>query len=155
MVFRAVGWAAGQGRSLDEVWTLASRANDRTRTLGVAFSGCTLPGAQAPLFTVPAGRMAIGMGIHGEPGIQECPLPTAAELARLLVDRLLAERPHHEGEHDLSRVAVILNGLARSKPKSSTSPTKASTMSWPPPASPSSPPRWANSRPASRWPGSR
>lgn len=115
MVFRAAGWAASQGRSLDEVWTLASRANDRTRTLGVAFSGCALPGAQAPLFTVPAGRMAIGMGIHGERGIEECPLPTADELAHLLVDRLLAERPDHDGEHDLTRVAVILNGLGSVK----------------------------------------
>ena len=114
-VFRVAGWASGQGRSLDEVWTLASRANDRTRTLGVAFSGCTLPGAPAPLFTVPAGRMAIGMGIHGEPGIEECPLPTADGLARLLVDRLLAERPDDAGGQGLNRVAVILNGLGSVK----------------------------------------
>jgi dihydroxyacetone kinase len=114
MVFRAAGWGAGQGRSLDEVWAVAARANDRTRTLGVAFSGCALPGAQEPLFTVPAGRMAIGMGIHGEHGIDECALPTAAELAHLLVERLLAERPDDDGG-DLTRVAVILNGLGSVK----------------------------------------
>ena len=47
------------------------RANDRTRTLGVAFAGCTLPGAETPLFTSPDGQMGVGLGIHGEPGIAE------------------------------------------------------------------------------------
>jgi len=39
-----------------------------TRTLGVAFDGCTLPGADRPLFTVLPGSMDLGLGIHGEPG---------------------------------------------------------------------------------------
>ncbi len=118
VVFRAAAWAAEQGRSLDEVWTLADRANERTRTLGVAFSGCTLPGADGPLFTVPHGRMAVGMGIHGEPGIEETAMPTADELAELLVERILAAAPDDadavatDGEH---RAAVILNGLGSVK----------------------------------------
>jgi len=110
-VFRVAGWAAEQGRDLDAVTALASRANERTRSIGVAFSGCTLPGADEPLFTVPAGHMAVGMGIHGEPGIETLPLPSAAELATMLVERLLGERPDHAGD----RVAVILNGLGSVK----------------------------------------
>jgi D-erythrulose 4-kinase len=93
VVFRAAAWGSEQGRDLDGVWELADRANQRTRTLGVAFSGCTLPGAHEPLFTVPPGRMAVGMGIHGEPGVDEVAMPTADELARLLVGRLLADAP--------------------------------------------------------------
>jgi dihydroxyacetone kinase len=116
LVFRAAGWAAAQGRSLDQVWELASRANERTRTLGVAFSGCTLPGAQQPLFTVARGTMAVGMGIHGEPGIDpEAPMPTAAELAQMLVTRLLAAAPNLPAGADAMRVAVILNGLGSVK----------------------------------------
>ena len=110
-VFRVAGWAAEQGRDLDAVTALASRANERTRSIGVAFSGCTLPGADEPLFTVPAGHMAVGMGIHGEPGIETLPLPSAAELATMLVERLLGERPDHAGD----RVAVIVNGLGSVK----------------------------------------
>ncbi|QAY60121.1 dihydroxyacetone kinase family protein [Microbacterium protaetiae] len=110
-VFRVAGWAAEQGRSLDDVAALAARANERTRSIGVAFSGCTLPGADAPLFTVPEGQMAVGMGIHGEPGIETVPLPKASELAAMLVERLLAERP--DGAAD--RVAVIVNGLGSVK----------------------------------------
>jgi dihydroxyacetone kinase len=90
---------------------VARRANDRTRTLGVGFDGCTLPGAAAPLFSVPGGRMGVGLGIHGEPGIAEEPLPAAAELAALLVASVTAERPAGAD----GRVAAILNGLGRTK----------------------------------------
>src|SRR5918996_1404501 len=48
--------AAEAGYDLDGVERVALLANDRTRTLGVAFDGCTMPGAREPLFTVPDGR---------------------------------------------------------------------------------------------------
>jgi len=112
-VFRAAAWAAEQGRALDDVWALADRANRRTRTLGVAFSGCTLPGAAEPLFRVKPGTMAIGMGIHGEPGIEERLLSTADGLAELLVERLLVEQDQATG--DSARVGVIVNGLGSVK----------------------------------------
>ncbi|NCT89401.1 dihydroxyacetone kinase family protein [Cellulomonas sp. APG4] len=110
-VFKVAAAAAEAGASLDEVERLARHANDRTRTLGVAFDGCTLPGADAPLFGVPEGRMGIGVGIHGEPGIGETDMPTAHELAVTLVDQVLAEAP----APGPSRAAVVLNGLGRTK----------------------------------------
>src|SRR5699024_8784279 len=106
-VFKVAAAAAEAGRPLAEVVELATRANAATRTLGVAFTGCTLPGSSEPLFTVPHGRMGVGMGIHGEPGIDEQDIPSADELAELLVTRLLQERP--EGASD--RAVVLLNGL--------------------------------------------
>ena len=84
-VFKIAGAAAERGLDLADVARLAQRAAERTRTLGVAFSGCTLPGADAPLFTVPDGKMAIGLGIHGESGISEIDRPTADAVAELLV----------------------------------------------------------------------
>ncbi|WP_285362803.1 dihydroxyacetone kinase family protein [Microbacterium sp. LMC-P-041] len=110
-VFRAAGAAAEAGYDLAAVTAVAAKANDRTRSFGVAFSGCTLPGARAPLFAVPPGRMAVGLGIHGEPGISEADIPTADELAELLVSRLLDERP--EGAD--GRVIPLLNGLGSLK----------------------------------------
>ena len=110
-VFKVAGAAAEAGADLDEVERLANLANDRTRSLGVAFSGCTLPGAADELFTVPEGMMSLGLGIHGEPGISELPVPTANGLADILVDRLLAERPQGATE----RVIPILNGLGSVK----------------------------------------
>lgn len=109
-VYKVAGAAAEAGLSLDVVEQLAQRANARTRSLGVAFSGCTLPGASTPLFTVPNGQMGIGMGLHGEPGLAEGPIGTADELATMLVDRLLAERPS-DVPPSSQRVVVLLNGL--------------------------------------------
>jgi dihydroxyacetone kinase len=113
-VFKVAGAAAEEGSSLDEVERVARLTNDRTRSFGVAFDGCTLPGADEPLFTVPEGRMAVGLGIHGEPGIDETAVPTADELAELFVSRLLEEVP--EGvEVSGARVVPILNGLGSVK----------------------------------------
>nr|WP_321983728.1 dihydroxyacetone kinase family protein [uncultured Lichenicoccus sp.] len=110
-VFKIAGAAAEAGQSLDAVERIARRANACTRSFGVAFGGCMLPGAKQPLFSVPDGRMAIGLGIHGEPGIDELAILPAAELAALLVDRLLSEAPTDGGP----RVAAILNGLGSTK----------------------------------------
>lgn len=110
-VFKILGAAAAAGYDLDAVEAVGRRANAATRSFGVAFSGCTLPGATDPLFTVPEGRMSIGLGIHGEPGISEADLPTSVELAQLLVSTLLAERP----EGAAQRAVVLLNGLGTFK----------------------------------------
>jgi dihydroxyacetone kinase len=114
-VFKAAAVAAEAGHDLHTVFALATRANDRTRSFGVAFGGCTLPGATEPLFTVPAGRMALGMGIHGEPGIGEQDIPTADELAELFVASLLNEVPSAVPTVAGSRVGLILNGLGSVK----------------------------------------
>lgn len=126
-VFKVASAAADAGADLETVSAIASRANARTRSIGVAFSGCTLPGASTPLFIVPAGRVAVGMGVHGEPGISEAPVPTADELADLLVNAVLAEAPTDIGHPGVSsvaptagtagagRAAVILNGLGSVK----------------------------------------
>ncbi|MCW2913778.1 MAG: D-erythrulose kinase [Actinomycetia bacterium] len=111
VVFKVAGAAAEEGYDLDSVERVARHANDRTRTLGVAFAGCTMPGAAAPLFTVPAGRMGVGLGIHGEPGVGEDALPRAADLATRLVSGVLAEKPAGSGD----RVTAILNGLGTTK----------------------------------------
>lgn len=110
-VFKVLGAAAERGEDLGTVVALGERANAATRTMGVAFAGCTLPGAEAPLFSLTDGQMGLGLGIHGEPGLADVPLPRAAEVAKVLVDRVLAERPGTGTD----RVAVILNGLGATK----------------------------------------
>lgn len=113
-VFKAAAAAAEAGATLAEVVSVAVESNRRTRSFGVAFDGCTLPGASDALFHVPDGRMAIGLGIHGEPGISEEAVPTADGLAEMLVARLLEELP--EGvELQGARVAPVLNGLGTVK----------------------------------------
>jgi len=110
-VFKVAGAAAEAGLSLNEVERVAVKANASTRTIGVAFSGCSLPGADHPLFTVPPGRMGVGLGIHGETGIDEMPMGSADDIARLLFDRVNAEAPPDDRRH----VAVLVNGLGTVK----------------------------------------
>ncbi|MCW6030140.1 dihydroxyacetone kinase family protein [Pantoea sp. JK] len=114
-VFKAACAAAEAGHDLSQVLQLAQHANNRTRTFGVAFSGCSLPGASHPLFEVEKGRMALGLGIHGEPGIKETDMPSADELAEIFVERLLNELPADIPQPEGQRVAVILNGLGSVK----------------------------------------
>lgn len=114
-VFKIAGAAIEAGANLDEAERVAWKANDATRSIGVAFDGCTLPGADEPLFHVEKGQMGVGLGIHGEPGIRDNPLGSAAEIADLLVDELFTEEPARgENGYD-GRVAVILNGLGTVK----------------------------------------
>jgi dihydroxyacetone kinase len=107
LALKIIGAAAERGDSLDEVERIATLANEATRSFGVAFTGCTLPGATHPLFTVPAGKLAVGLGIHGEPGISEVDLRPADDVADLLVDGLFDER----GPQPDRAVAVLVNGL--------------------------------------------
>lgn len=110
-VFKIAGAAAEAGMKLDDVERVAIKANKNTVSFGVAFSGCTLPGAKEPLFTVPAQRIGVGLGIHGEPGISEEDMMPASALAKMLVDKLVKEKP----AACKGRVAVILNGLGCTK----------------------------------------
>lgn len=110
-VFKVLSAAAAAGKDLDEVERLGNLANEKTRTLGVAFSGCTMPGADSPLFTVEEGQMGVGLGIHGEPGIRDEPRPSAHELGTLLAKSVLAEAPEGSGQ----RVGLIVNGLGVTK----------------------------------------
>jgi dihydroxyacetone kinase len=110
-VFKCASAAAEDGLDITGVIRVAEASNAATRTLGVAFDGCTLPGAESPLFTVPDKQMGVGLGIHGEPGVRDEPMPSAADLAATLVDGVLDDKP----ATDSQRIAVILNGLGRTK----------------------------------------
>ena len=105
-VFKILGGASDANYSLDDVAEIGKRANERTMTLGIAFDGCTLPGSKQPLFSVPRGRLELGLGIHGEPGMRTVETVSAKSMASMLLDPLIAERPNDDGD-----VVVIVNGL--------------------------------------------
>ncbi|MGO1226007.1 dihydroxyacetone kinase family protein [Brachybacterium sp.] len=114
-VFKIAGAAIEAGADLDEAERIAVKANDATRSFGVAFDGPTLPGAEDALFHVEDGQMGVGLGIHGEPGVRDEPIGTADEIATLLVEGVLAEQPERvEGGYQ-GRAAVLVNGLGTVK----------------------------------------
>ena len=105
--YRVAGAVAASGADLEEVARVTQRAADRTRSIGVALSGTTLPTVGHPNFDVPEGEMEIGMGIHGEPGVRRGALQTADEVADDLLARLLEDISPDPG----SSFAVLVNGL--------------------------------------------
>lgn len=106
-VFKAAGAAADMGATLEAVESAAKRANDATRTMGVALSACSMPQTGKANFDIPDGEMEIGMGIHGEPGIARVPAETADAVTDRLLHPILGELALSPGD----RVAVLVNGL--------------------------------------------
>jgi dihydroxyacetone kinase len=107
VVFKCAGAAAERGLSLAEVERVALKANAATRSMGVALSACEVPGSGRPTFELPDGEMEIGMGVHGEPGIKRGPLQSADEVARILVDAIVAD----VDDRGRSDIALLVNGL--------------------------------------------
>jgi len=107
IVFKCAGAAAEMGRPVAEVERIAAHANAATRSMGVALSACEVPGSGRPTFELPDDEMEIGMGVHGEPGIKRGPMQSADEVARILVDTILADA----GDAARGNVALLVNGL--------------------------------------------
>ncbi|MDF2958489.1 MAG: PTS-dependent dihydroxyacetone kinase, dihydroxyacetone-binding subunit DhaK [Paenibacillus sp.] len=107
LVYKAAGAAADQGFELNEVARLAAKANENVRTMGVALSPCYVPQTGEPSFVLGDDEMEIGLGIHGEPGVQRGKLGTADEISEVLFNQIAADMPLTKGD----RVAVLVNGL--------------------------------------------
>lgn len=106
-LYKCAGAAADQMKNLDDVLAVAQKAKDRTRTVGFALSPCIIPEVGKPNFELKNGEMAMGMGIHGEPGVWTGPLKTADELAKESLEALLKDMPIAQGKE----VALLINGL--------------------------------------------
>ena len=104
---KLVGAAAEQGRPLAEVADLARRVVAEGRSMGVAFSSCTVPAAGRPTFHLPDGEMELGVGIHGEPGRQRRAAAPAREVAELLLEPVLADFDFTSGDG----VIAFVNGM--------------------------------------------
>lgn len=105
-VHKIAGAAAEAGKDLEVVRDVAQKVIDNTRSMGTALTPCVLPGVGKPGFTLAEDEMEIGMGIHGEPGVEKTGIKTAHELAQILCDRILADM-----DYSGSEVAVLINGL--------------------------------------------
>jgi dihydroxyacetone kinase-like protein len=107
VVFKCAGAAAERGMSIGEVERIGLKANAATRSIGVALSACEVPGSGRPTFELADDEMEIGMGVHGEPGIERGPLRPADAVAIALVDAILADA----GDVGARDVALLVNGL--------------------------------------------
>ena len=105
--YKIAGALAENGANLEEVEQIAKKTVDNTSSFGVAFSSCTLPGADKPIFEIDEDDMEIGMGIHGEPGIKRGKMLSSEEIAMELTTKVLEDLSVMEGD----RISVLINGL--------------------------------------------
>ncbi len=105
--FKLAGAKADQGADLDEVAAIARKTLAHTRTIGVALSPCTVPQAGKPTFTIGESEMEIGMGIHGEPGMQREQLASADAVTERMVAALLEDLAPASGD----TLTIMLNSL--------------------------------------------
>lgn len=109
LVHKMAGAAAELGLSLEEVKEIAEKANSNVRSLGFAFSSCTVPAKGSPTFQIAEDEMEFGVGIHGEPGIKREKIATADELAERIVDSILKDMKIDGTNHE--EVALLINGF--------------------------------------------
>ena len=105
-VHKIAGAKAELGGSLQEVKSAAEKAISNIRSMGMAMSPCTLPAVGKPGFVLGEEEIEIGMGIHGEPGVERTRVKTAKETAKILLEKILEDY-----DYTGSEVAVLVNGL--------------------------------------------
>ncbi|NIK70367.1 MULTISPECIES: dihydroxyacetone kinase subunit DhaK [unclassified Paenibacillus] len=109
LVHKIAGAAAEAGRSLAEVKAAAENAIAHVRSIGFAFTSCTVPAKGTPTFAIGEDEMEYGVGIHGEPGIRREKRISADELAQRMVSELLASLGMSAGSTE--QIAVLVNGF--------------------------------------------
>ncbi|SIS03365.1 dihydroxyacetone kinase family protein [Williamsia sterculiae] len=112
VVEKICGAAADRGDSLDDVAALGQRIADGARSMAVATAAPTAPGAHRPSFDLAIGEMEVGIGIHGEPGLDRVPRRDATDTVADLLDRIVTSLGLRAGE----RVIVVVNGLGAAHP---------------------------------------
>lgn len=105
-VHKIAGARAEAGGTLPEVKAAAEKAISRIRSMGMAMTPCTLPGVGKPGFSLADDEIEIGMGIHGEPGVNRSHILSAKDLAEILLEKILADYDYSGKE-----VALMVNGL--------------------------------------------
>mgnify|MGYP005789764373 CR=1 FL=1 len=105
--FKIAGAAADKMMSLEEVAKITEKALANIRTMGVATSPCIVPEVGKATFGIEDNKIEVGMGIHGEPGIEVRDMMTADEIADTLTERILADMPLKAGDE----VSILINGL--------------------------------------------
>lgn len=107
LVHKIAGAAAEKGYSLKQVKAYAENAVLNTRSIGFAFTSCTVPAKGTPTFSIAENEIEYGVGIHGEPGVSRETMMTADELSKRMTDSLVKELGLAENDE----VTVLVNGF--------------------------------------------
>jgi dihydroxyacetone kinase-like protein len=107
LMWKIGGARAEKGGNLDQVVAAARKAIDNTRSMGVGLSPCIIPAVGKPNFQLGENEMEVGIGHHGEPGIEKMDIRPADEVAQMMMDIILPDLPFREGDE----VCTLISGL--------------------------------------------
>ncbi|WP_424974977.1 dihydroxyacetone kinase subunit DhaK [Dinoroseobacter sp. S124A] len=106
-VHKIAGAMAEQGADLDTVTAAAKAVIGKVASIGMSLDTCTIPGSSKEN-RIGAGKAELGLGIHGEPGVEQVDFSTAMSAMGTVVDKL---RGHAEGQ-----AVAIVNNLGSTTP---------------------------------------
>ncbi len=106
IIIKMAGAAAEKMLPMNDVVRIAEKAIAGSRSLGVALSSCTLPATGKEIFDLPDDMMEVGMGLHGEPGVERTPLLSADRTVERIVPRIVEDLPYRRGDE----IVLIING---------------------------------------------
>jgi dihydroxyacetone kinase-like protein len=103
---KIAGAAAEEGMEITEVKRVAQKVIDNGRDVGVALTPCSVPAAGKYSFELKEDEIEFGIGIHGEPGVQRIKYVPSAELAKIMVDKLVEDLNVKKGDE----IIVVVQG---------------------------------------------
>ncbi len=107
LMWKIGGAKAAMGGSLDEVIAASQKAINNTRSIGIGLSACIIPAVGHANFTIEKGKMEVGIGHHGEPGIDVRSVVSASEMAEMMLNVVLPDLPFVAKD----KVAILVSGL--------------------------------------------
>ncbi|PSP62232.1 dihydroxyacetone kinase subunit DhaK [Halobacteriales archaeon QH_8_67_36] len=107
LVHKAAGAKATEGADLDEVQRVARKVVDNVGTMGMALTSCITPEKGEATFDLPEDEIELGIGIHGEPGVERTDVMSADEVTEELTEGVLDDLDPDEGQE----VMTIVNGM--------------------------------------------
>ena len=105
-VHKTLGAMAENGASLAEIKKAADAIVEDIKSIGMATKPCTNPSDGKESFSLDDNELEMGIGIHGEEGIQKEDMKSADEIVREMADRLLEEVTDTDSEY-----ALMVNGM--------------------------------------------
>jgi dihydroxyacetone kinase-like protein len=107
IMWKVAGAMSSLGAELDNIKKITEEVIFNTRSLGVAHTACIMPSSGKPSFEIGPDEIEIGVGHHGEPGIQKGKIMSADETTDFILSRIIEDLPFKAGDE----VSVLLNGL--------------------------------------------
>ena len=106
VIIKIAGAVAESKTDLAEVIRVTKKTISGARSLGVGLSSCTLPATGKEIFEIADDEMEIGMGLHGEPGVERIKLLNADETIDRMIPRIIDDLPYNKEDE----VVLVVNG---------------------------------------------